>query len=160
MQEAQGPFVAAREVEEPRGKAVHDGIMVAGQIRNFDAPRVDPSHELISASDDRRDKGRLGMGIVQRPAQAADMDLQVAVIDEDVGPSERYQSVFADLLSRPQHQQVENVQRPATQLHGPVLPQENPLARNKPERSERVSKVYLWFNSHYLPAFPSLTRRP
>jgi hypothetical protein len=40
------------------------------------------------------------------------------------------------------------------------LPQENPLARNKPERSERVSKVYLWLNSHYLPAFPSLTRRP
>jgi hypothetical protein len=69
------------------------------------------------------------------------VDLQVALVDDNIRPRPLDQGILADLLSRPHHQQVENVQRPATQLHGSVIPQEDVLTRNEPEWAECEGNV-------------------
>jgi hypothetical protein len=133
-----------------RGQAAHIRLSVAvgGEVRHVDAFRLDPCHELVSVSDDRRDVGCLGKIILQGPAQAADVDLQIALIDEYVGPREFDQGGLADLLSRAHHQQVQNVQRPAAQLHRSVVPREELPARNEPERPEHKGNLYHRVNSH------------
>jgi len=47
------------------------------------------------------------------------------------------QLVLADLLTSSYDEQVQDVQRSASQLYGAVLPDENMPAWNQPERPER-----------------------
>ena len=123
------------------GEVGDNRLLISGKIRNLDALRLDRPHELVSVSYDGRDVRRLGKGIIQRPTETADVDLQIALIDDDVRPRPLDQGILADLLSGPHHQQVQNVHRPATQPHGSAIPQEDVLARNEPEWAEHKGNV-------------------
>jgi hypothetical protein len=133
-----------------RGQTTRHRLIVAvgGEGRRVDAFGLDTPYELVSVSDNCRNVGCLRKSVFQGPAQTADVDLQIALIHEYVRPSEFDQGILTDFLSRAHHQQVQNIQRPATQLHRPVVAQEQLLARNQPERPEHKRNLDCRGNSH------------
>ncbi len=96
-------------------------------------PQLHRRHESIAASRDRRDVGRLLLGVAQRPAQAVDVDLEIALMDEDVRPGGAHQFVLRYQLAAASHEQVQEFEGPAAQLDRRAVEDEQLPARQKAE---------------------------
>ena len=84
---------------------------------------LDRSDEPVPASDDRRDVARSREGVVQGPADASHVDLQVSLVDKVAGPGKLEQVALPDLLARARQQQAQDIASPAAELNWPALSQ-------------------------------------
>src|SRR3954453_1005968 len=116
----------------PRG----DGLR-RGRLRPRDAHR---GHEAVAAAGDGGQEAVAVLAVTQRLAERGDVDPEVALLDEGVGPDAGDKLVLADDLARPLDQGDQDVQRPAAERHRLVALEQELPRREQPERPERHAR--------------------
>src|SRR4030095_6231474 len=104
--------------------------------------------ELIAMTDDGREINRRLQGVTQCAAQAANMNLEIVLVDMHLRPGECDQVVLADFFACTAHQEVEDVQRPPAEFDRSIAVEEDLLTRDQTERSEHESNVHKRLVSH------------
>jgi hypothetical protein len=70
------------------------------------------------------------------------VDLEIAFVNEGVGPGKLLQRALADGLTSSLQEQMENIHRPASKLDGLPFSKEQLLSRHEPERAKDEYGVF------------------
>jgi hypothetical protein len=122
----------ARHWNRQAWRALDAGRQGRQHLREYDW-----SHEAVASSGNRRQKAVAAATIAQRPAQARDMHLEIALLDEGAGPDTGHELVLADQLAGALEQSDQNLQRATAEPHGLVSRHQEPSRRQKSEVPER-----------------------
>src|SRR5258708_13540898 len=93
--------------------------------------------EPIAPTGHGRDVAVALLAVAQRASQGGDLHLEIAFLDEDVGPDPGHQLALADQVAGPLDQRHQNVERPAAETKRPVPLQEETLVWENVEGAER-----------------------
>src|SRR6266849_2267190 len=87
------------------------------------------------------------LAVAQRASHCGDLHLQIALLDQGVGPNPGQQFALADQVAGPLDQCHQNVERPAAETKRPVSLQEETLVWENVEGAER----HRWYGQGYAP---------
>src|ERR1700681_925651 len=98
---------------------------------------VDRCHEAIAAPRNIGKVSTTWLAVAQRPSKRRDMDLEVALLDDRVGPHARHELVLGNQLARALDQCCQDLQGTAAETNGGVTFQQKLLRRKEAEGTER-----------------------
>src|SRR6516162_2482734 len=113
-----------------------DEVSEALALSRFAA--FDRRHETIAASRNGSDVPAARLAFAQRATQCADIDLEIALFDNGVGPNARCQLVLADQLSRSLDQRSQDLQRAAAEMNDRFTFQQQMSRWMESERAKRL----------------------
>jgi len=102
---------------------------------------TDRGDKAITLAGRRRDVPPAAASIAQRPAQGADLEFEVTLLDKSAPPHPGHQLVFADQLPRALDQSGQNIERAAAHTHRVIVFEQKSLCRNQAEGAERDRAV-------------------
>jgi hypothetical protein len=110
----------------------------AGQSRQL--PRFgefNGRHETVPLPWNTGEVSAAWLAVAQYPSQRSDLDFEVGLFDDDVGPDAGHELLLAHELSGALDQHVQDFQGPSTDPNGSFTFQQELLCRKKAERAER-----------------------
>src|SRR6516162_9139302 len=113
-----------------------DEVSEALALSRFAA--FDRRHETIAASRNGGDVSAAGLAFAQRATQCADIDLEIALFDNGVGPNAGYELVPADQLSRSLDQRSQDLQGAAAETNERFAFQQQMSRWMEAERAKRL----------------------
>src|SRR5262249_35653749 len=94
-------------------------------------------HETVPLPWNTGDVSAAGLAVAQHSSERSDLDFEVALVDDDVGPDASHELLLAHKLTRALDQHVQDFQSPSADPHGSFAFQQELLCRKEAERAER-----------------------
>ena len=113
-----------------------DEVSEALALSRFAA--FDRRHETIAASRNGGDVSSAGPTFAQRSSKRRDIDLEIALFDNGVGPNARRQLVLGDQLSRSLDQRSQDLEGAATETNERFTFQQQVSRWMEAERAKRL----------------------
>src|SRR5262249_11727523 len=95
----------------------------------------------IAASRDGRDIPRAGLPIAQGSSKCRNVDFEIALFNDDVGPRASHEFAFGDKLARTLDQCGQDLKGTTAEANESFSLQQELLRRKVPERAERKSTL-------------------
>jgi len=105
--------------------------------RHFGLIDFDRRDEAIAASADGGHVSTTGLAFAQRPSERRDMNFEVAILNEGVGPGPGHEVALADEITPTLDESGEDLEGSAAQANRRFTLQQELLCRKEPERAER-----------------------